>query len=108
MQVHPGGYRRIARGLADKTDWACPTGANVTHGQGNERQVVLVLSTGELAYFELSEGSGGELEETNHKMGANVRISCVDIGDVPEGQLRAPYLALGYESRKVRRAGDAF
>jgi len=101
IQVHPGGYRRIARGLKDKTDWAAPAGSQVTHGNANERQVILVLNSGEIVYFELSEGSGGELEETVHKMGANVRISCVDIGEVPQGALRAPYLALGYESRRV-------
>jgi hypothetical protein len=48
-QVHGKGYRRVARGLADKTDWAVPAGQHVTHGVANERQVVLVLSNGEIA-----------------------------------------------------------
>lgn len=101
VQVHPNGYRRLARGLTDKTDWTAPTGSHVTHAAANSRQVLLVLNNSELVYFELGEHSAGPLKETTHKLGANVRISCVDVGDVPTGQLRAPYLALGYESRKV-------
>ena len=59
MQVHGGGLRHIR---ADRrvNEWRAPGRRTITKAATNERQAVIVLSGGELLYFELD--AAGQLQ----------------------------------------------
>ncbi|KAH8091589.1 hypothetical protein JL720_5899 [Aureococcus anophagefferens] len=58
----------------------------------NERQVAAALAGGEVIYFEL-DASGALAELGTKELG--VEVACLDVGVVPAGRARAPFLALG-------------
>ena len=98
LQAHPGGLRHIH---ADKriNEWRTPGRKSVTRVACNARQVVVALSGGELVYFELD--AGGQLVEIE-KLETSGDEACLDIGPVPEGQLRNRFLAVGSFDSTVR------
>ena len=59
LQVHAGGLRHIR---ADRrvNEWRAPGRRTITKAATNERQAVIVLSGGELLYFELD--AAGQLQ----------------------------------------------
>lgn len=98
LQVHPGGLRHIR---ADRriNEWRTPGRKTVTRAATNNRQVVIALSGGELIYFELDQT--GQLMEIE-KLETSGDVACLDIGPVPEGQLRNRFLAVGSFDSTVR------
>ena len=58
----------------------------------NPKQVVIALAGGEVIYFEL-DASGALAELGTKELG--VEVACLDVGVVPAGRARAPFLALG-------------
>lgn len=99
IQVHPKGIRHIR---ADKrvNEWPAPQHRSIVAATTNERQVAVALSSGEIVYFELdSDGGLAEYEEKREMSGT---VTCLSLGDVPEGRVRSNFLAVGCDDSTVR------
>lgn len=98
VQVHNRGVRRIKTGQAP-TEWRPTNKRSIQYAALNSHQLVVALTGGELIYFELDET--GELQELLTKEFEG-EITCVDLGEVPEGRVRSPYMAVGLADDSVR------
>jgi splicing factor 3B subunit 3 len=99
IQVHPRGIRHIQ---ADRrvNEWPAPQHRTIVAATTNQRQVAVALSSGEIVYFELdSDGSLAEYQEKKEMSGT---VTCLSLGDVPEGRLRSNFLAVGCDDSTVR------
>ncbi|KAG9239240.1 CPSF A subunit region-domain-containing protein [Amylocarpus encephaloides] len=99
IQVHPKGIRHIR---ADRrvNEWAAPQHRSIVAATTNERQVAVALSSGEIVYFEMDlDGSLAEYDEKKEMSGT---VTCLSLGEVPEGRVRSPYLAVGCDDATVR------
>ncbi len=99
IQVHPKGIRHIR---ADKrvNEWPAPQHRSIVTASTNERQVVVALSSGEIVYFEMdSDGSLAEYDERREMTGT---VTCLSLGEVPEGRVRSSFLAVGCDDSTVR------
>lgn len=65
----------------------------------NSKQVVIALSGGEVLYFE-HDITGSLVEVGRKDMGRDV--ACLDIAPIPEGRLRARFLAVGDYENTIR------
>lgn len=101
IQIHANGVRHIPKDRP-VSEWKAPGKKVIEKCSANERQVVLSLAGGELVYFELEmSGSIGELvERTTTEIG--VEIACVELGEVPHGRQRFPFLAVAGWDNTVR------
>ncbi|KAI9279118.1 CPSF A subunit region-domain-containing protein [Sporodiniella umbellata] len=99
VQVHPQGIRHIR---ADRrvNEWRAPQGQTIVEAATNSRQVAVALSNGEIVYFELD--NMGQLNEHQERKQMTSYISTLALGEVPEGRVRARYLAVGCEDQTVR------
>lgn len=99
IQVHPHGIRYIK---ADKrvNEWRTPGGQVIVQTATNNRQVVIALSGGELVYFELD--NVGQLNEHQERKQMASNVTCLAVGEVPEGRQRSPHLAVGCDDQTVR------
>jgi len=104
LQVTPGAMRRIRPGEPPRIeDWNPPGRKTIVACACNGVQVALALSGGDLFIFELDVrgGAGGGLQEVcRRETGGDV--SSLDLAPVPEGRLRAKFLALGAYDGTVR------
>ena len=99
IQVHPRGIRHIRPG-GRVNEWLAPQHRTIVAASSNERQVVAALSSGEIVYFEMdSDGSLAEYEEKKEMSGT---VTCLSLGEVPEGRVRSSYLAVGCDDSTVR------
>lgn len=99
IQVHPRGIRHI---LADRrvNEWPAPQHRTIVAAATNERQVAVALSSGEIVYFEMdTDGSLAEYEEKRQMSGT---VTCLSLGEVPEGRVRSSFLAVGCDDSTVR------
>lgn len=99
IQVHPRGIRHI---LADRrvNEWPAPQHRTIVAAATNERQVAVALSSGEIVYFEMDvDGSLAEYEEKRQMSGT---VTCLSLGEVPEGRVRSSFLAVGCDDSTVR------
>ena len=99
IQVHPKGIRHIR---ADRrvNEWPAPQHRSIVAATTNERQVAVALSSGEIVYFEMdADGSLAEYEEKREMTGT---VTCLSLGEVPEGRLRSQFLAVGCDDSTVR------
>ncbi|KIW43954.1 pre-mRNA-splicing factor rse1 [Exophiala oligosperma] len=99
LQIHPRGIRHIR---ADKrvNEWPAPQHRSIVAATTNERQVAVALSSGEIVYFELdTDGSLAEYDERREMTGT---VTCLSLGDVPEGRVRSSFLAVGCDDSTVR------
>ncbi|KAI1609413.1 pre-mRNA-splicing factor rse1 [Exophiala viscosa] len=99
IQVHPKGIRHIR---ADKrvNEWPAPQHRSIVAATANERQVAVALSSGEIVYFEMdTDGSLAEYDERREMTGT---VTCLSLGDVPEGRVRSSFLAVGCDDSTVR------
>ncbi|KAH8814685.1 CPSF A subunit region-domain-containing protein [Flagelloscypha sp. PMI_526] len=99
LQVHPGGIRHV---LSDRrvNEWKVPAGLSIVNATTNKRQVVVALSSAELVYFELD--LDGQLNEYQDRKAMGSTVLAMSVGEVPEGRMRTPYLAVGCEDQTVR------
>lgn len=88
VQIHPRGLELIHPD-GRKTPTPVKRGTQAVAVASNSRQIVVALSTGELAYYLLQEGQLTEFSETKD-MG--VGITSITMADLPEGRLITPYL----------------
>jgi splicing factor 3B subunit 3 len=99
IQVWPRGIRHI-RADGTAKDWHAPKNRTVVAAATNEKQVAVALSSGELVYFE--QDVDGTLAEYDERPDMNETVTCLSLGDVPEGRQRSPFLAVGCNDQTVR------
>ena len=119
IQVHPKGIRHIR---ADRrvNEWAAPQHRSIVAATTNQRQVAVALSSGEIVYFEMdSDGSLAEFVITysihskqrkkltypfryDEKREMSGTVTCLSLGEVPEGRVRSNFLAVGCDDSTVR------
>lgn len=98
LQVHPKGIRHIINGQIN--EWPAPQHRSIVAASTNARQVAVALSSGEIVYFEMdADGSLAEYDEKKEMFGT---VTCLSLGDVPEGRLRSSFLAVGCDDCTVR------
>ena len=99
LQVHPKGIRHIR---ADRrvNEWPAPQHRSIVAASTNSRQAVVALSSGEIVYFEMD--SDGQLAEYEEKKEMTGTVTCLSLGEVPEGRLRSSFLAVGCDDSTVR------
>ncbi|CAL8574327.1 pre-mRNA-splicing factor rse1 [Xanthoria parietina] len=99
IQVHPKGIRHIR---ADRrvNEWPVPQHRSIVAATTNERQVAVALSSGEIVYFEMD--SDGSLAEYDEKREMSGTVTCLSLGEVPEGRVRSQFLAVGCDDSTVR------
>ncbi|KAK3168270.1 pre-mRNA-splicing factor rse1 [Lepraria neglecta] len=99
IQVHPHGIRHIR---ADRrvNEWPTPQHRYIVAATTNERQVAVALSSGEIVYFEMD--TDGSLAEYDEKREMSASVSCLSLGEVPEGRTRSQFLAIGCADSTVR------
>ena len=99
IQVHPKGIRHIR---ADRrvNEWPAPQHRSIVAATTNERQVAVALSSGEVVYFEMD--TDGSLAEYDEKREMSGTVTCLSLGEVPEGRTRSQFLAVGCDDSTVR------
>ncbi|KAI9889964.1 MAG: pre-mRNA-splicing factor rse1 [Vezdaea aestivalis] len=98
VQVHPKGIRHIRAGRTN--EWHAPQHRSIVAATTNQRQVAVALSSGEIIYFELdSDGSLAEYDDPKEMSGS---VTCLSLGEVPEGRVRSQFLAVGCDDSTVR------
>ena len=98
LQVHTGGLRHV-RPDRRANEWRAPGRRTITRAAANARQCAVALSGGELVYFEL-DAAGQLLEMGRRDMEGDV--SALAVAPVPEGRVRAAFLAAGSYDGSVR------
>ncbi|KAI9886022.1 MAG: pre-mRNA-splicing factor rse1 [Watsoniomyces obsoletus] len=99
IQVHPKGIRHIRADRRVK-EWPAPQHRSIVAATTNERQVAVALSSGEIVYFEMdTDGSLAEYDEKREMTGT---VTCLSLGEVPEGRVRSQFLAVGCDDSTVR------
>eukprot|EP01041_Mallomonas_annulata_P001015 gene1015-1991_t len=98
IQVHSNGVRHIRPDLRT-SEWKTPGKKQIEKASANSRQLAISLAGGEIIYFEL-DAAGQLMEMATTDLGEEV--SCLDIGEVPAGRVRSPYLAVGCWNDTVR------
>lgn len=99
VQVHARGVRTIS-GSGAVSEWKSPAHRTVVAGAANQRQLLLGLSSGELAFFFMSDTGALQALEDYPEM--SDRITAIGIGSTPKGQLQARYGVVGCEDRTIR------
>ena len=99
IQVHPKGIRHIR---ADRrvNEWPAPQHRSIVAASTNSRQVAVALSSGEIVYFEMN--SDGQLAEFEEKKEMSGTVTCLSLGEVPEGRVQSSFLAVGCDDSTVR------
>ncbi|KAM0343269.1 hypothetical protein ACHAPU_008719 [Fusarium lateritium] len=98
VQVHPKGIRHVRNGHVN--EWAAPQHRSIVAATANAHQVAVALSSGEIVYFEMDgDGSLAEYDEKKEMFGT---VTCLSLGEVPEGRLRSSFLAVGCDDCTVR------
>ncbi|CAG9837474.1 unnamed protein product [Diabrotica balteata] len=98
VQVYPDGIRHIC---ADKrvNEWKAGK-KSIVKCAVNQRQVVIALSGGELVYFEMDHT--GQLDEFKERKRMNSDVLCMALANVPPGEQRSWFLAVGLADGTVR------
>ncbi|CAH1955904.1 unnamed protein product [Acanthoscelides obtectus] len=97
VQVYPDGIRHIC---ADKrvNEWKAGK-KSIVKCAVNQRQVVIALSGGDLVYFEMDPT--GQLDEYKKRMRMNSDVLCMALANVPPGEQRSWFLAVGLADSTV-------
>ena len=98
LQVHSNGITHI-RPDKRQSLWKPPGKKLILKATANSRQVVISVAGGEIFYFELD--AAGQLMELM-SIDMELEVNCLDIGEVPEGRVGSPFLAVGCWDNTVR------
>uniref|UniRef100_A0A914WK62 Splicing factor 3b subunit 3 n=1 Tax=Plectus sambesii TaxID=2011161 RepID=A0A914WK62_9BILA len=99
LQIYPDGIRHI-RSDRRVNEWKAPGKRSIVKCAINQRQVAIALSGGEIVYFELD--ATGQLNEYTERKELSSEVVCMGLSEVPQGELRARFLAVGLADRTVR------
>jgi splicing factor 3B subunit 3 len=83
--------RHIRQGGAQK-EWTTPHQKVIEKASANARQLAVSLAGGDVVYFEL-DATGALVELGQKELG--VEIACLDVGPLPPGRARSPFMAVG-------------
>lgn len=90
----------IMEGGAEKFQWTPPVRTTITKAALNERQLVLLLNTSLLIYFELDE-SGIILREHSKTLEMDDAVTCLALSPVPIGLRRGMLLCVGTQDSLI-------
>ena len=99
LQVHSNGIRHI-KPDSRVAEWKAPGRKQIDKASANARQVAISLVGGDIMYFELD--AAGAIIETAALNDIGEEVSCLDIGALPNGRSRSPYLVVGFWDNSVR------
>jgi len=99
VQIYPDGIRHI-RSDRRVNEWRCPERRQIVKCSCNRQQVVIALTGGEVVYFEMDPT--GQLNEYTERREFGSEIVALDIGEVPAGEIRCRFLAVGLTDGTVR------
>ena len=99
VQVHSDSMR-VLDGQQEKFQWTPPPKTMITKAALNERQVVLLLNTSLVLYFELDEG-GVLLRENSKTVDLGEQVSSLAIAPVPVGIRRGLLLCVGTQDSLI-------
>merc|ERR1711915_802173 len=80
-------------------EWKAPGAKRIVCAAANEMQVVVALSGGEIIYFEIDDSY--TLQEVA-KRDMNYEVVCLAVQPLPEGKIRASFLAVGGVDNTIR------
>ncbi|KAH7305813.1 CPSF A subunit region-domain-containing protein [Stachybotrys elegans] len=98
VQIHSKGIRHIRN--KQITEWPVPQHRSIIATATNQQQIVIALSSGEIVYFETD--TDGSLAEYDSRKGVTGTVTCLGLGQVPEGRVRSSFLAVGCDDCTVR------
>lgn len=105
LQIYADGIRHI-RSDRRVNEWKTPGKRQIVKCTMNRRQVAIALSGAghagaEIVYFELDQA--GQLNEfTERKVFRDAEITCMSLSEIPEGEIRSRFLAIGANDNTVR------
>ena len=99
VQVHVRGVRSILETGAIN-EWNAPPHCTVVAASGNERQLLLGMSSSELAFFFM--GDDGILEQLQDMPEMSGKITALAVGKTPKGRQQAKYAVVGCDDHTVR------
>ena len=98
LQVHSNGIT-VIKPNRPPVEWKPPRGKKIEKASVNPRQLVISLQGGRVTYFQLDEA--GNLNEIE-SLDLELEVSCLDIGEIPEGRTGSPFIAVGCWDNTVR------
>ncbi|KAI7171011.1 hypothetical protein D0869_15364 [Hortaea werneckii] len=99
VQVHARGVLSILES-GDVNEWPSPAHRTIVAGSANSRQLLLGLSSSELAFFFMGDdGVLNQLEEMPEMSG---KITALAVGATPPGQLQAKFAVVGCDDCTIR------
>lgn len=104
LQVWDRGFRYFTDTANVQRDWACPPHRTILKATSNHQQLCLALSSGEILYFEISQDAKSiqEYNQGSDPLTVSGVIQAMNMGDVPEGRVRAPFLVIGSDDSTIR------
>lgn len=99
VQVHARGVHSIL-GDGRPNEWNTPAHRTIVAASANQRQLLLALSSSELAFFFMGDdGILSQLEEMPEMTG---KITALAVGKTPRGQQQARYAVVGSDDCTIR------
>lgn len=99
VQVHARGVRSIMD-TESINEWPSPAHRTIVVASANQHQLLLGLSSSELAFFFMGEdGVLNQLEEMPEMSG---KITAISVGQTPKGQMQSKYAVVGCDDCTIR------
>ncbi|KAK3703320.1 pre-mRNA-splicing factor rse1 [Vermiconidia calcicola] len=99
VQVHARGVHSILES-GTVNEWPVPSHRTIVAASANERQLLLGLSSSELAFFFMGDdGVLNQLEEMPEMSG---KVTALSVGQTPKGQMQAKYAVVGCDDCTIR------
>ncbi|KAK5163433.1 pre-mRNA-splicing factor rse1 [Saxophila tyrrhenica] len=99
VQVHARGVRSILES-GTINEWPTPSHRTIVSASANERQLLLGLSSAELAFFFMGDdGVLNQLEEMPEMSG---KVTALSVGQTPKGQMQAKFAVVGCDDCTIR------
>lgn len=99
VQVHARGIRSIL-GPGGINEWQTPKHCTVSCASANDRQLLLGMSSGELAFFFM--GDDGILNQLEEMPDMSSKITAVSVGRTPRGRQQAKFAVVGCDDQTIR------
>ncbi|CEL98274.1 unnamed protein product, partial [Vitrella brassicaformis CCMP3155] len=89
------------RGLI-RQEFAAPATSSFTMGASNESQCVVATANNKIQVLELTGTGGQGAMQEKRSVEVGQKITCIAIAPVPEGRVKASFMAVGLDDRTVR------
>jgi len=99
VQVHARGVHSIMDSGA-VNEWPSPSHRTVVAASANDRQLLLGLSSSELAFFFM--GDDGVLHQLEEMPEMSGKVTALSVGQTPRGQQQAKYAVVGCDDCTIR------